>query len=347
MPDFQLTEVEAASLATLLNKQSTGRIEPPVELAAADAERGKRVFAEKRCAQCHGPADAAAPPIQLVGLPKAGVEVSRGCLADTKAARKTAPEFSFPGGERLALQEFVQATGGIAPSMTPVEHSAYLIERLNCKACHHRDHVVSPRGEIIAEESERGISPAALPNLTFIGEKLHAPWMKRLFHGEQPRKIRPWLSARMPAFPAYADALATGLAAEHGFAAESEPEPSLPIQAELAEIGQKLAEKNQGLDCRQCHAVAGRQPTGDDKTKIAPGIDFAETKQRMRAGFYRRFVLDPPRYDVTIRMPKFAVDGKTTQAAGILEGDAVRQFDALWQFIRSLPEMPSPEQAKD
>jgi hypothetical protein len=261
----------------------------------------------------------------------------KGCLAGDKALRGSAPVFSLSEDDRDALCAFLTSTGR-KTSASVHEQAAYLTRRLNCVACHHRDHAVSPRGEIIAEESERGIPPEALPNLTFAGEKLQADWMHRLFRGEQPRNIRPWLKARMPAFPAYAAELAAGLAAEHGLPAE--PEPSLTIEKELAEIGRRLAQKDQGLDCRQCHAVAGQQPTGDDKTKIAPGIDFAATKQRMRDEFYRRFVLDPPRYDVTIRMPKFALDGKTTQASQILDGDAAKQFEALWHYIHSLPDVP-------
>ena len=89
---------------------------------------------------------------------------------------------------------------------------------------------------------------------------------------------------------------------------------------------------------RQCHAVAGQQPTGDDKTKIAPGIDFADTKQRLRYDFYRHFVLDPPRTDVAIRMPKLSLDGKTSPVVTVLDGDAARQFEAIWHYIQSLPD---------
>jgi cytochrome c551/c552 len=339
MPDFQLTDEESLSLATWIAATSQGRLEPTRELASVDAERGRKIFAERRCVHCHGPVEHDSPSLIHVDLPRGAAEWNRGCLANDRATRGGTPWFPLSHDDRAALRLFLLATSGDVAPLTPVERAGYLVRRLHCTACHHRDHVVSPLGEIIAEESDRGLPAPALPNLTWAGDKLHADWLRRLFNGEGPRKVRPWIVARMPAFPAYADELAQGLAAEHGHSTDSEP--SARLSARLIEIGRQLTLKDNGLDCRQCHAVAGQQPTGDSKTKIAPGIDFAETRRRLRRDFYRRFVLDPPRYDITIRMPKFAIDGKTTQATAVFDGDAARQFDALWQYIQSLPD-PSP-----
>jgi mono/diheme cytochrome c family protein len=336
MPDFQLSESEAELLTAFIEQQATGTLKSLPELMQADAGRGRKVFVERRCGQCHGPLDPAAKPSDPVPLTAAPLSLKRGCLAESASGRHQAPRFDFADDDREALRQFLSRQQEPLEPLSAAVRSAALVGRLNCTACHHRDQVVSPRGEIIAEESNRGVPAAALPNLTFVGEKLQVDWMRRLFRGEIAQKTRPWLPARMPAFPAYADELARGLAAEHGFSAE--PEASATVAAELVEIGRRLTLKDNGLDCRQCHAVAGQQPTGDDKTKIAPGIDFAETKHRLRADFYRRFVLDPPRFDVTIRMPKLALDGKTTQAVNVFDGDAVRQFDALWAYIQSLPD---------
>ena len=38
-----------------------------------------------------------------------------------------------------------------------------------------------------------------------------------------------------------------------------------------------------------------------------------------------------------MRMPVFAMDGKTTQIREVLDGDARRQFGALWHYIQTLP----------
>ncbi len=341
MPNFRLTEPESVALANYVVSRSNGRLTVPSEFAQADAERGRRIFAERRCGHCHGSLAENDPAPTMRPWPKSAEVLARGCLANDAAARMSAPEFPWTDEQRTALRSFLKESPSVPAPFSPAEQASYLIGRLHCLACHHRDHVTSPRGEILAEESDRGVTITALPNLTWAGDKLHAGWMRRLFHGDTLRKLRPWLNARMPAFPAYADALAAGLAAEYGHALVSEP--PFAVDPELAEIGQRLTLKDRGLDCRQCHAVAGQQPTGDDKTKIAPGIDFAETKHRLRTEFYRRFVLDPPRFDVAIRMPKLALDGKTTQATAIFDGDAAQQFEALRHYIQSLPDMPAGE----
>ena len=51
-----------------------------------------------------------------------------------------------------------------------------------------------------------------------------------------------------------------------------------------------------------------------------------------------RFVLDPPRYDIGTRMPKFVTDGRITKVNHIYDGDARQQFDAIWWYLQSLEE---------
>ena len=78
-------------------------------------------------------------------------------------------------------------------------------------------------------------------------------------------------------------------------------------------------------------------------TRLAQGIDFDAIPRRLRSDFYHRFVLDPPRYDVGTRMPKLALDGRTTKVLDIEGGDATRQFDAIWQYLQQLsPAVASP-----
>jgi hypothetical protein len=49
-------------------------------------------------------------------------------------------------------------------------------------------------------------------------------------------------------------------------------------------------------------------------------------------------MLDPPRVDPITRMPKLTMEGNTTALRDVLDGDARRQFDAIWHFIQTLPE---------
>jgi hypothetical protein len=56
-------------------------------------------------------------------------------------------------------------------------------------------------------------------------------------------------------------------------------------------------------------------------------------------------VLDPPRYDLGTRMPKLAADGRKTNVTAVMDGDARRQFDAIWQYLQTLPPYPAAPSA--
>lgn len=146
----------------------------------------------------------------------------------------------------------------------------------------------------------------------------------------------------MPAFPAHAALLARGMAAEHGKSIHSTNESSkteLSQSETQIQLGHQLTSKT-ALDCRQCHGVGDNLPTGDDKTKIAPGINFVHIRERLDDDYYRRFVLNPPRFDISTKMPRLSANGKTTKITNILDGNADLQFQAIWRYIQSLDEQP-------
>ena len=117
----------------------------------------------------------------------------------------------------------------------------------------------------------------------------------------------------------------------------SDPSPRPNVDADLVAIGEVLATRAGTLDCRQCHPIGLLPPTGDKNTLLAPGINFALTRDRIRHDFYRRFTLDPPRYEVSTRMPKLAVDGRTTKFKEVFDGDARQQFEAVWHYLQTVP----------
>jgi len=98
------------------------------------------------------------------------------------------------------------------------------------------------------------------PNLTYAGEKLKPEWSAKFIAGQVPYKPRPWIFARMPGFPARAELLAKGLAAQHGCTFTSPPPDK--SDPELAAAGRKLAGRNGGFSCNQCHS------------KLAPSYDL-------------------------------------------------------------------------
>ena len=54
-------------------------------------------------------------------------------------------------------------------------------------------------------------------------------------------------------------------------------------------------------------------------------------------------MLDPLRVDPQSKMPRFSADRQHTAATSILEGDARRQFEAIWQYLQTVPELSSAD----
>src|SRR5262249_11849703 len=103
--------------------------------------------------------------------------------------------------------------------------------------------------------------------------------------------------------------------------------------AKLIEIGKQLTTKERGFDCRQCHAQGPEVLKLDNR---AQGVGFSYIAPRLRDEFYARWILDPLRIDPGTKMPRFSPDRATTPVKPFLEGDARRQFEAIWHYLESV-----------
>ena len=331
MPDFRLDEDEASSLANFVRASSRGMMED--EFPEGDPARGAVLYRESGCQHCHS--SGSAHPVSRKQIPMGNFTSGSGCLSGGNPPTKKSPVYSFSPAQRDALIDFLENSIESLKRADPQETSARLVKRLRCASCHDRDGRQSDRALVIAQEGS-GRLPETIPSLTWAGEKLRSDWTRQLLSGELVQKTRPWLTARMPAFPTYAEPLAAGLACEHGIdpnesATDSTTDPS------LVDAGEALTRQN-GLDCRQCHAIGDLQPRGDKDTKIALGINFSHIRDRMRHDAYHRFMLDPPRYDINTRMIKLSEDGLTTKLKDFFDANAHQQFEAVWSYIQSLPQ---------
>jgi mono/diheme cytochrome c family protein len=324
MPDFKLSDEEAANLTAHVLDQAKGTVPAAEE---GDAARGAKRFAEVGCVNCHVLKDGTLP--KNAALRKFPGAEAKGCLAPDGADRKSAPDFGFSKSAADSLRAFLTSDVSSMGRDRPAEFSRREVVALKCNACHRRDGATS---RMYAALEEEGIAPEGLPVLTWTGEKLHPDWAAKLIRGEVDHRTRPWLKARMPAFPARAGGIAIGLSHEHGFAPSEDNAPA--PNAELAEVGKKLLPQVGGLNCVQCHGIGKQPPVAPFE---APGINLLDAAHRVRYDYYQRWMLDPPRVDLTTKMPKLAMDGKTTGIRDVYDGDARRQFDALWQFIQTLP----------
>ena len=335
MPDFRISDEEARALAAFLRTESGVRpsdLEGETDNVAGDADRGEKLFGTKGCAQCHDIGKTRPAESRQITIGRS--DGFAGCLQLGSDRNPLTPDFAFSDFEKQALESFLREGTKSLRHTSDAETSARLVSKLLCANCHDRDGIRSHRTLVIAEEGSGSLAEQ-LPQLTRSGEKLQPIWTRNLLAGKLRYESRPWLKARMPAFPAYASALAKGFAAEHGIDPHSQPDHS--VDKELASVGEELSLQT-GLDCRQCHAIGNQQPRGDKDTKIALGINFTFIRDRLRHDAYHRFMLDPPRYDINTRMIRLSENGLTTKLKRVFDADAHKQFDAIWHYMQSLPD---------
>jgi len=142
----------------------------------------------------------------------------------------------------------------------------------------------------------------------------------------------------MPAFSKYAEGLAIGLTEEQGLPPRTSAEP--PIDMETAKIGRKLVSANGGFFCVSCHAVGSMAAM---QVFESNGINLAYTGARLQKEHYHRWVRNPLRIDPASKMPVYFDAEGRSPLTDYFNGDAEKQIEAIWQYIRLGDKMPPPE----
>jgi mono/diheme cytochrome c family protein len=333
MPNFRFTDDEVAALSAYLLTNAKTQF-PAI---TGDAARGKKLVAAN-CASCHATGDAGVKSKPLTAVIAAG---AKGCLAE---APGKSPDFGFNAAQREAVLAFLATDLLSLKQDTSMDFAERQVRHNNCTACHPRDGQQSTfqllEGELApllanapqpeGQTEGNTVPTTAIPQLTWFGEKLQPGWAGLFIAGAAPYKPRPWLASRMPGFGAPGIGIANGLSHQHGFPLADMPEPA-PDKS-LVESGQKLVSADGGFNCVQCHGMKDVPATAVFE---APGINLTYTTERLRRGYFQRWLLAPLRIDADTKMPKFSEDGVTTQLSDVLDGKAPQQFDAIWQYLRS------------
>ena len=334
MPNFRFSDEEANSIAAWLTKTSTGNHTPdPSEFAPGDAARGKALVKSLNCAACHeGLGVEKQNGSDIFKLPDWSVS---GCLGPDEKRGK-APRLNLTDEEKKSLSPTILP---LIIHDTVAAYATRQIESLNCTSCHSyngqdslltKTHVQSkPLVAHLEGEDERLIQ--SRPPLTHMGAMLHSSYLGKMLLGTAYPRPRPWLDMRMPAFSHHATALTSGMAHQHGLpeskSTKEKPDP------ELFKIGEKLV-GIEGYACVTCHAI-------NDKKAIAAfevqGINFGLTHQRLRKDYYHQWMFNPARLVPDTKMPRYTnpEDGSGL-SPDILEGDSQKQFEAIWQFLKSV-----------
>jgi mono/diheme cytochrome c family protein len=340
MPNFQLTAAEASQLSAYLRS-----VEPrevfPAKLEEANVANGKKLAETAGCVQCH-----------VVGERKA---TSPHAKAPSWAALKghecKGVRFRFSDDDHAALQTLLAKDRTAARHDTPAEFATRQLVAMRCNACHKRDGIddiwTSLKEEndaLVADlepteddKSEKWATEQNRPPLTWVGEKLKPEWTTALLAGKLSYKPRPFLKARMPAFPRRSALLAQGLAAEHGVAPVSPADPK--VEEKLAEVGQLLSAKSK-WGCVGCHQVGEKEAVGVFE---APGVNFNLVKERLRGEYFQRWVWAPQRVEAGTKMPTSFQWGRPSLLDDVLEGDAQKQVDAFWHYLQRGRAIKPPE----
>lgn len=338
MPDFRLTAAESAALTAYLLGAAKAELPP----AKGDPAKGRALAASAGCANCHAIPGIEKSTLAAPTLADAIKSPAKGCLSEKP---DKAPDFGLQPVQRAALAAFLATDLASLKRDTSADYAERQIRANNCAACHPHDGRQSVFQKLEAETTAltsaapppqhevEGVTvpPTAIPALTWLGEKLQPGYMSAMIAGAQGFKPRPWLASRMPGFGGPGAGIAAGLAQQHGFPMMDVPEP--PAGAALVKTGAKLVSADGGFNCVQCHGVKDQPATAVFE---APGINLAHTIQRIRKSHYHRWLLAPLRVDPETKMPKFSEDGKTTQLSDVLDGKAREQFEAIWQYLRTL-----------
>ena len=311
MPNFKLSSAEANALSAFLLHRAA-----PAKKTTIDSNiiaKGKSLTQSTGCLNCHSaelPNNFKAPAFSAV----AQGNLESGCLNENPTK---APRFTFSAGEKDDIKAFLAMRQPSALNKTiPHEQALQFTKALQCAQCH---------------------QDSGLPDPLTLGGKLKPEWAARFIGSEVPYKPRPWLKTRMPAFPAYAKQLGTGFAAIHGHSATTPAEE--PPNPELVSLGAKLVSSAGGFSCVACH------PVKDASTAVvveSPGVNLAYSGERLLSSFFHRWLMNPIAIDPSTKMPVYFDTEGRSQLTEFFDGDAAKQIDAIWHYLRMGDKMPAP-----
>ena len=230
------------------------------------------------------------------------------------------------GRSRRAARDLVAEDAASLARVVPAEYAERRIRRDGCLVCHSRDG--APASGSPAPDAGPTHAP---PDLTWAGEKFRGDWLADYLAGHPADLPRPHPEVRAPASPDETDVFAAGLHHQHGLAA-SPPDPE-PVDAELAAVGSDLI-RGDRLGCHACHALGDEPALGGEGAEEA--INFDLVRRRVRRPWFDWFLRDPQRILPGTKMPQFVDEDGYTALYDVFDGEATRQFEAIWHYLGTI-----------
>ncbi len=354
MPRFQLPADTARNIAAyLLLWSKPARLDaeaarPPTEDEINDVSRrlgvrgrdavGAALLREKRCAECHPGLGPAAP----ADMPLAASGEERGCLSG-----RSLPRFAVDAPTRKAIAAYrAVAAREKYPSAFAARQRQF--NRLGCVRCHQRDSDRPPPIEAVGSTLGgawlQSVPYQRTPRLSYPHQKyLRAHLLAAVRDGVSGLRPAPY-SYRMPTYAADAETAVQALAEGDGDL-PSGPEPSRPPLADptLGPLAGPRLAGFQGYACVSCHAWAGRMLADPDPAAVGP--DLTRVAGRIRRDWFDRYLEAPARAHPGTPMPAILPKGQPATLSSVLDGDPLKQKDALWSYFALGKDAPNPKPA--
>ena len=334
MPDFGLTDQQAADITAFLKNQA-----PMLKVKAlvGDAAKGKIAAAKAGCFDCHNDSGLKS----TLKAPKLTEfkKFDNSCVTGTNGVN-----FSFTKADQKNINTFLKGEISSLKQTSLAEYTQRQVKELNCNACHKIDNKASKWSSLhhlskhlaVAHKGTHGKLDQSRPLLTWAGEKLNTDYLEKIVGGTLGYTTRPWLTSKMPAFKSRAKKLAIGFAHDHGLPANKNDQTP---KDKTLDLGKKLVGSQGGYSCVICHDAGPQKALAAFEVK---GIDFKYVNDRLRKEYFIRWMLNPLRIVPNSKMPRYSTDDGKTALTNILEGDAEKQYKAIWEYFKQGQKLEKP-----
>ena len=310
MPTFHLSRDEALELAAYLALSRNEAFERP--LSDGDIDRGREIVASSGCLACHAleglDLRSTAPPLDAL-------DPSLGCMAEEPAPG--IPAYRLEEDERAALRRFIASYRESPDNLAaPTFDLTRRLRQLRCHACHEID-----------GQAPTGSLAEAAPALTGVGRKLQRDWIERVV--SEPTVTLDWQELRMPGFgPSHAAWLADTLAKASGVLPDRSSPWTLSGDAGTGLDRLGVDGASGGMGCIGCHGWGEYPALGEN------GPDLRESADRLRPGWFRRWMRDPARILAGTSMPSYF--------GGVESSESLKAIGDFWAAFRAASELPAP-----
>ncbi len=290
----------------------------------AKAERGRELFAKLGCAACHETGEKFEHLVKAMPMAQLNPALAHGCLSETPAGGL--PKYDLNKKQIAAMREAFAVLKKGPPKETPAEHLHFVMNTMNCYACHQRGDIGGPEAakadyfvyEKVVDLGDEGRLP---PPLDDVGAKLTAEGFGDMMFAGQ--RYRTYMATRMPQFGKQNTGPLVYLftKADEGKYPSHEPE----FSPRLVDDGRFLM-GNKALSCINCHAW------GEHRLPGAEGMDLLASPRRLQPSWFHAWLKDPQAMRPGTRMPTAWPQGKSF-FADIQGGKVDPQIDAIWAYL--------------